>query len=79
VIFEPKSDFWVLVRGIVIYDQMEIQLFLGLLINRFEKTDEFLMAITLHRAWLPFQAMSPSRFRRQRWRLQERLLAASTK
>src|SRR5207244_9478360 len=46
--FEPGFDRRMLMGGVIVYDQMQVQLSRGLLINQIEKLDPLLMAVAIH-------------------------------
>ena len=46
--FKPRFDLGMLVGRVIVHDQMQVQLWRGLVINQFQKLDPLLMAVTIH-------------------------------
>ena len=46
--FEPHFDLGMFMGGVIVNDQMQVQVLWGLLINQIEKPDPLLMAVAVH-------------------------------
>ena len=51
--FEPHFDLGMFMGGVIVNDQMQVQVLWGLLINQIEKPDPLLMAVATLACWVP--------------------------